>query len=83
MTKAPLTLVSFQTFVEHIVNYRGEKVGGDGMVLPENGVISTLWVQNYWRGDTLVLTNLAAFDWNAGAFVWGPKLAWTWAQRRI
>lgn len=74
-------LVSVQTFLEHIVDYQGRRVGGDGMVPYENGVISTLYVQNFWRKDSLVLTNLAAVDWNAGAVVWGPKLAWTWAQR--
>ena len=70
--------VSVQTFLEHIVSYDDGSVGDDGMVAPENHVISTLFVENYWRKDTLTLTNLAAIDWNAKAVIWGPKLRWAY-----
>jgi hypothetical protein len=69
-------LVSLQTFLEHIVDYQGSRIGGDGMVRDENSVVSTLSVRNYWLEDRLMMTNLTAVDWNAGAVLWGPKLRW-------
>jgi hypothetical protein len=71
-------LVSFQTFFQHIVDYEGARIGGDGMVQDENSVTTTLSVRNYWRGDSLMLSNLAVVDWNAGAVLWGPKLRWAY-----
>ena len=71
-------LVSFQSFFEHIVDYEGGRVGGDGMVRDENKVITTLFVRNYWLDDSLMLSNLAVVDWNAGAVLWGPKLRWAY-----
>jgi len=68
--------ISLQTFVEHIVNYDGDNHGQDGMVPWENTIISTLYMQNYWRNDSLILTNLFAADWKSGAYIWGPSFKW-------
>jgi hypothetical protein len=74
-------LVSVQTFLEHIIDYDDGSVGNDGMVPYETNVISTLYMQNFWRNDTIILTNRAAVDWNAGAVIWGPKLRWLFDQK--
>jgi hypothetical protein len=68
--------ISLQTFVEHIVDYDGDRFGDDGMVPWETTVISTLFTQNYWRNDSLVLTNLVAADWKSSAYIWGPSFKW-------
>jgi hypothetical protein len=68
--------ISFQTFIEHIVDYQGELRGNDGMVPYETNVISTLFMQNYWRNDSVILTNLFAIDWNSDAIIFGPSLRW-------
>ena len=67
--------LSFQTFAEWITNYHG---GTTGMVDPQVSLISTAFMQNYWRNDTLVLTNFVAYDWNAGALITGPKFRWVY-----
>jgi hypothetical protein len=49
---------------------------GNGMVVPETQVISTFLMQNFWRNDSLILTNFLAYDWNAGALIAGPSFRW-------
>ncbi len=66
--------ITAQTFFEHIVDYREGASGG--MVPYEASIISTLLMQNYWRNDSIVLSNLVAVDWKADAVIWGPKLRW-------
>jgi hypothetical protein len=65
--------ISVQQFVEHVLSYTD--AGHDnGMAVPEWNLISTAFIQNYWRNDSIVLTNFAAFDWAAKAWITGPKL---------
>ena len=72
--------LSFQTFVEHIVDYNPGDTRNSGMVPYKTNVVSTLFTQNFWRNDSLVLTNLAAVDWNARAVIWGPVFKWVYDQ---
>ena len=65
--------ITFQTFAEWITHYHG---GTNGFTSPQVSVISTALMQNYWRNDSLVLTNFVAYDWNARALVTGPKFRW-------
>ncbi len=65
--------ISVQHFIEHVVSYNDD--GHDsGMVVPEWNSISTAFIQNYWRNDSIVLTNFVAVDWAAKAWITGPKL---------
>ena len=32
--------------------------------------------QNYWRNDSLILTNFVAVDWFSEAVIFGPSLRW-------
>ncbi len=65
--------LSFQTFVEHIVDYND--VGSKrGMVPYENSIISTFFMQNYWRNDTIILTSFVAVLWEQQNVVTGPTL---------
>jgi len=72
--------LSFQTFVEHIVDYKGSSAAGnDGMVPNETNVISTFYAQNYWRNDSIVLTNLVAVDWKSQfATLFAPQITWVY-----
>jgi len=70
--------ISFQTFVEHIVDYNDGSLPNEGMVPYETNVVSTLFMQNYWRNDSLILTNLAAVDWQAEAVLWGPEFRYVY-----
>ena len=72
--------ISFQTFVEHIVNYDNGTFGDDGMVPFQTNVVSTLFMENYWRNDSVILTNLLAVDWKANAIIWGPQLGWIYNE---
>jgi hypothetical protein len=65
--------LSVQQFVEHVLNYTD---GGhdSGMVVDRTSFITTAFMQNYWRNDSIVLTNFAAYDWSAQAWITGPKL---------
>jgi len=74
LNKDRTAFVSFQTFVEHVMNYDGNNT--QGMVVYENSVISTFFIENYWRNDSIVLTNFVAYDWSAQAWITGPKLKW-------
>jgi hypothetical protein len=74
LNKDRTAFVSFQTFVEHVMDYDGTR--RNGMVVPETNVISTFFIENYWRQDSIVLTNFFAYDWNARAWITGPKLKW-------
>jgi hypothetical protein len=70
--------LSFQTFLEHIVDYDDGPGHNDGMVAYETSVISTAFMQNYWRNDSIILTNFAAVDWMAGAVIMGPSLRYVY-----
>ena len=70
--------LSFQTFLEHIVDYDDGPGRNDGMVAYETSVISTAFMQNYWRNDSIILTNFAAVDWMAGAVIMGPSLRYVY-----
>ncbi len=65
--------LSFQTFVEQILSYNDDTAG---TVAPRTSWISTAFMQNYWRNDSIVLTNFVAFDWRASAWITGPSLKW-------
>jgi hypothetical protein len=68
--------LSFQTFMEHILDYEDGSDPNTGPVPYETSVISTFFMQNYWRNDSLVLTSFVAVDWNAGAVITGPSFRW-------
>ena len=72
--------ISFQTFFEHIIDYNDGATPNSGMVPYRTNVISTFFMQNFWRNDSLVLTNLVAVDWNASAVIWGPVMKWVYNQ---
>ncbi|HTO52469.1 MAG TPA: DUF1302 family protein [Myxococcota bacterium] len=74
LNKDRTAFVSFQTFMQHIMNYDGNNRAG--MADYEWNVISTFFIENYWRGDSLVLTNFFAYDWAAHAWITGPKFKW-------
>ena len=74
LNKDRTAFVSFQTFVEHVMDYEGDS--RSGMVAHENSVISTFFIENYWRNDSIVLTNFVAYDWAAQAWITGPQLKW-------
>jgi hypothetical protein len=66
--------ISLQTFIEHIVDYDEGPHKNSGMVPYETSVISTAFMQNYWRNDSIILTNFVAVDWQASAVIMGPTL---------
>jgi hypothetical protein len=74
VNKDRTAFLSFQTFMEHVMNYDGNN--RVGMATYEWNVISTFFMQNYWRGDSIVLTNFFAYDWAAHAWITGPSLKW-------
>jgi hypothetical protein len=80
LNKDRTAFFSFQTFMEHIMSYDGNGVGTIGMTSYEDNVISTVFLQNYWRGDSIVLTNFFAYDWGAKAWITGPKLKWIYNE---
>jgi hypothetical protein len=65
--------LSFQTFAEHIFSYESDTAG---TVPFRTSWISTAFMQNYWRNDSIVLTNFVAFDWRSNAWITGPSLKW-------
>jgi hypothetical protein len=69
--------ISVQTFFEHIIDYDG---GGNGMVPDETTIISTFFMQNYWRNDSIQLTNLFAIDWFSHAIAYGPWIRYVFNQ---
>ncbi len=73
--------LSAQTFIEHIIDYRGN--GGNGMVPDETQVISTAFMQNYWRNDSITLTSFAAVDWRSRAVIIGPSLRYTYNEHLL
>jgi hypothetical protein len=74
LNKDRTAFVSFQTFMEHVLDYEGNQ--RRGFVAHEWGVISTFFIENYWRQDSLVLTTFFAYDWAAQAWITGPKFKW-------
>jgi uncharacterized protein DUF1302 len=78
LNKDRTAFVSFQTFMQHIMNFDGNKTVG--MADYEWSVISTFFIENYWRGDSLVLTNFVAYDWAAHAWITGPKFKWVYNE---
>jgi len=73
-------LLSFQTFVEHVIDYDGGGSEGDGMVAYETNIITTFLNEHYWRNDSLVLRNFIAYDWMANALIIGPSFKWVIGQ---
>jgi hypothetical protein len=73
--------LSAQTFIEHIVDYR-EKGSGE-MVPDETQIISTAFMQNYWRNDSITLTSFAAVDWRSQAVIIGPSLRYTYNEHLL
>jgi hypothetical protein len=73
INRSRTSLIGAQMFVEHIVQYDDDG-NGRRMIPDENQLITTLFMQNYWRNDALILTNFAAWDWNAQALAWGPSI---------
>ena len=73
INRSRTSLIGVQMFVEHIVDYDDDG-NGRRMIPDENQLLSTFFMQNYWRNDSLILTNFAAWDWNAQALAWGPSL---------
>ena len=78
LNKDRTAFVSFQTFMEHVMNFNGNN--NTGMTTYEWSVISTFFIENYWRGDSLVLTNFFAYDWAAKAWITGPKFKWVYDE---
>lgn len=72
--------LSFQTFVEHVTDYDDGAGNGFGMIVPETQLVSTFFMQNFWRNDSIILTNFVAFDWDAQAWITGPSLRWVMNQ---
>ncbi len=79
LNKDRTAFVSFQTFVEHIMDYDGNN--RRGMTQFENNVISTFFIENYWRNDSIILTNFVAYDWASHGWITGPKLKWVMNDR--
>ena len=73
--------LSVQTFLEHIIDYR-EKSSGE-MVPDETQIISTAFMQNYWRNDSITLTSFAAVDWRSQAVIIGPSLRYTYNEHLL
>lgn len=65
LNRTRTAFLSFQTFVNHMFDYPDAKKG-QGTPLVENYVISTFFMENYWRSDTIVLTTFVAVDWSLG-----------------
>jgi len=77
LNKNRTAFLSVQTFLSHIVDYND--VGSErGMVPYENQVISTFFMQNYWRNDTLILTSFVAVLWKEENIVTGPSLRYVY-----
>lgn len=72
--------VSVQLLWEHIVSYDDGIGSDDGMVAPEHGFINTFYMQNYWMDDRLKLTTFFAVDWPHRAYVFGPKLSYSYSD---
>jgi hypothetical protein len=67
--------VSGQVFVEHILSYDDE--GENRRFVPDQtSVIATLFMQNFFRNDGLIVTNFLAYDVNAKALAAGPSIRW-------
>ena len=67
--------VSGQVFVEHIISHEND--GGNRRFVPdETNVIATLFMQNFFRNDGLIVTNFLAYDVNAKALAAGPSIRW-------
>jgi len=69
-------LISLQMFFEHIIDYDDGYSNTTGMVPWETTIINTVFMQNYWRNDSIILTNFVAVDWWSEAVIYGPSLKW-------
>jgi hypothetical protein len=78
LNKDRTAFLSFQTFIEHVMNFDGDSTSG--MIAHENSIISTFFMENYWRSDSIVLTTFFAYDWAAKAWITGPKLKWIYDE---
>jgi len=73
-------LLTFQTFIEHVIDYDRGGSAGDGMVNYETGIISTFLHEHYWRNDSLIFRNFLAYDWMSNALILGPSFKWVIGQ---
>ena len=65
--------LSGQLFAEHIIDYDDD--GNDRRFVPdETQLIATLFLQNFFRNDGLIVTNFLAYDVNAQALAAGPSI---------
>jgi hypothetical protein len=76
LTSDRAAFISVQTFWEHILDYDDGRGHADGMIAPENGLISTFFIQNSWRDDSLILTGFLAVDWSHQAWGIAPTFRW-------
>jgi hypothetical protein len=53
------------------------------MVPDETQIISTAFMQNYWRNDSITLTSFAAVDWRSQAVIIGPSLRYTYNEHLL
>jgi len=75
ISKARTSFLSAQIFAEHILQYTDDG-NGRRMIPDETQVITTFFMQNFFRNDSVTLTNFVAYDWNAGAVATGPSIKW-------
>lgn len=66
--------LSFQTFWERMLDYDDGGNPQEGMNGWEDFVISTFFMQNYWRNDTIILTSFFAVDYYGAALITGPSV---------
>jgi hypothetical protein len=65
--------VSGQVFVEHILSY--DDKGNNRRFVPDRtNTIATLFMQNFFRNDGVIVTNFLAYDLNARALAAGPSI---------
>jgi hypothetical protein len=75
INSARTSFLSGQIFVEHIIDYSDDG-NGRRMIPDETQMIATLFMQNFFRNDSITLTNFVAWDVNARAIATGPSIKW-------
>ncbi len=71
LNKNRTAFLSAQTFVNWLTNYNSGH--GIGTIPYRLQVISTAFMQNYWRNDTLILTSFLAVLWEEQNIITGPS----------
>jgi len=74
------SFLSGQLFVQHILQYDDDGQGRR-FIPDETSLIATLFMQNFFRNDGVILTTFAAYDVGAQAFAFGPSLKWILSER--